>query len=168
MKVSTKIFPTKTVAFYPYTRGFGYAVMSNAIDLDECNLYDMKHFDIPRILSIMREIISIHGPVTVILENTHSNYCRKGAKAKQVIRSIAAWARKRDIPVVFYSREDVREIFSRWHAKTKYEIAEVLKRNIESLQTVIFQKPKYPGREPNNEAVFSAVSMAVSHYFYTD
>jgi len=168
MDASTKVIPTKTVAFYPYTRGFGYAVMNSALDLVEYNLYDMKRFDTSRILSLMREIISTHKPVTVVLENTNSSYCRKGANAKQVIRSIALWTKKKNIPVIFYSRDDIREVFCRWHAKSKYEIAEVLKRNIESLQTVIFEKPKYPGREPNKEAIFSAVSLAVSHYFYTD
>lgn len=165
MEMSTKVIPTKTVAFYPFTRGFAYAVMTSAVDLEEYSLYDMKTFDSTRILELMREIIHIHEPVTLILENTNSKYCRKGAKAKQVIRAIALWARKKGIPVEFYSREQVREVFGRWHARSKYEIAEVLKRNIVALETLKFDKPKYPNREPNIEAVFSVISLVVSHYF---
>ena len=116
----------------------------------------------------MREIISTHQPVTLVLENTNSKYCRKGARSKQVIRSIALWAKKKGIPVEFNSRDEIREVFSRWHASSKFEIAEVLKRNIGSLSHVVFEKPIYPNREPNEEAIFSAVSMAVSHYFYND
>lgn len=165
MMVSTNVVPTKIVAFYPFTRGFGYAVMNSPLDLEEFNLYDLKEFDVPKILSLMREIITIHSPIAVVLENTNSKYCRKGANAKQVIRAIAAWAKKKDISVQFYSREQIRNVFEPWHAKTKYEIAEVLTRNIDELEHLMFDRPKYPAREPNMEAVFSAVSMGVTRYF---
>jgi len=168
MNVSTDVIPTKIVALYPFTRGFGYAVMTSAIDLDEFNLYDLKVFDIPKILSTMREIITIHGPITVVLENTNCKFCRKGANAKQVIRGIAAWAKKKGISVAFYSREQIRDVFERWGGKTKYEIAEVLTRNIDRLEPIMFEKPKYPSREPNIEAVFSAVSIGITHYFLND
>lgn len=165
MTLSTKVIPTKTVAFYPFTRGFGYAVMESPLELEEFNLMDFKQFDIGRILALMREIITIHSPITLVLEDTNSKYCRKGAKAKQVIRAIALWAKKKGIHVEFYSREQIRNVFQRWNATTKYEIAEVLTRNIDKLQPLMFDKPKYPAREPNAEAIFSAVSMGVTYYF---
>ena len=159
MSLSTKVIPTRTVAIYPNTRGFGYAVMESALDVTEMKLISPKKFDFNKILGLMREVISIHGPATLLLEDCSSKYCRKGAQTKQLIRSIAAWAKKKEIPVEFYSREQIRDVFERWNATTKYEIAEVLTRNIETLKPLMFDKPKYPAREPNGEAIFSAVSM---------
>lgn len=168
MNASTKLVPTKIVAIYPYTRGFGYAVMENALELKEFNLFDMKKFNSLRVLELVKEIFSIHGPATLILENTNCDYCRKGEKTKQTIRTIAAWAKGKGIYVQFYSRNQIRAIFKRWNATSKYEIAEVLSRNIQQLKPLLFEKPKYPAREPNIEAVFSAVSMGVTHYFKTN
>lgn len=167
MSLSTKVVPTRIVAIYLNTRGFGYAVMESALDVTEMRLISPKKFDFNKILGLMREVISIHGPATLLLEDSNSKYCRKGAQTKQLIRSIAAWAKKKEVPVEFYSREQIRDVFERWNATTKYEIAEVLTRNIDTLEPLMFNKPKYPAREPNVEAVFSAVSMGVGHYFCT-
>lgn len=168
MTVSTNIVPTRTVAIYPYTRGFGYAVMESALDLTEMRLISPKQFNNSKLLHLMRKVLLIHGPATLVLEDCNSKYCRKGAQSKQLIRTIAAWAKKKGVHVKFYSREQIRDVFERWGAKSKYEIAEVLARNIESLKPIMFEKPKYPAREPNIEAVFSAVSMGVTHYFLND
>tara|TARA_R110002072_G_scaffold7503_2_gene40941 strand:+ start:735682 stop:736179 length:498 start_codon:yes stop_codon:yes gene_type:complete len=165
MSLSTDIIPTRIVALYPNTRGFGYAVMESALEVTEMQLISPKKFDFNKIMSLMREVLSIHGPATLILEDCRSKYCRKGAQTKQLIRSIAAWARKKNIPVEFYSREQIRDTFEKWNANNKYEIAEVLTRNIDILKPLMFEKPKYPAREPNVEAIFSAVSLGVVHYF---
>ncbi len=166
MGLSTKVVPTRTVAIYPNTRGFGYAVMENALEVTEFKLISPKKFEFNKILGLIREVISIHAPATLLLEDCRSKYCRKGAQTKQLIGSIAAWAKKKDIPVEFYSREQIRDVFGRWNGTTKYEIAEVLTRNIETLEPLMYDKPKYPAREPNVEAVFSAVSIGVVHYFF--
>lgn len=160
-----KVIPTRIVSIYLYTRGFGYAVMESALDLTEMKLISPKTFDFNKLMGLMREVLSIHGPATLVLENCNSKHCRKGAQTKQLIRSISAWAKKKEIPVEFYSREQIRDVFERWGGKSKYEIAEVLTRNIETLKPLMFDKPKYPAREPNIEAVFSAVSMGVANYF---
>lgn len=165
MTMSTKVISTKIVCIYPYTRGFGYAVMENPLKIIEIKLFDLKEFDVQKMTRLVQEIIRIHKPITLILEDTNSKYCRKGARTKQFIHNIAAWSRKNEIAMEFYSREDIREVFKRWNAFNKYEIAEVLCRNIEQLKSLSMEKPKYPGREPNIEALFSAVSMGVTHYF---
>ena len=168
MNLSTRVISTKIVSIYPYTRGFAYAVMDNPINVIEMRLFDLKEYDISKMSRIVRGILRIHQPGIVVLENTNSKYCRKGVRSKQFIRKIAALAKKRSIKVMLYSREDVRKVFRRWKAKNKYEIAEVLSRNIDSLRSLQMEKPKYPGREPNIEAIFSSVSMGVAHYFLED
>lgn len=170
MNLSTRVVPTKVVSIYPYTRGFAYAVMDSPVNLIEFRLFDLKELNVNRILSLSLEIVEKHQPVTVVLEDTNSKYCRKGARTKQLIRAIALALKKKSVDVDFISRDQVRQIFRRWGAKNKYEIAEVLTRNIDQLAAIKMEKPKYPGREPNVEAVFSCVSIIVTKYFshYTE
>tara|TARA_B100001146_G_scaffold224002_1_gene240219 strand:+ start:5213 stop:5713 length:501 start_codon:yes stop_codon:yes gene_type:complete len=163
--VSTKVEPMRIVSIYPYTRGFAYAVMDSALEVIESRLFDIKEYDHQKTMELSQNVILKHQPSIVILENTNCNYCRKGPRAKQLIRSIAAWVKRNEIDLQFISRVDIRDVFERWNAKNKYEIAEVLKRNIQDLQSFVMEKPKYPGREPNIEAIFSAVSMGVTHFF---
>lgn len=168
MGLSTKVVPTRIIAIYPNTRGFAYAVMDSALDLIEMHLISPKQFEFNKIMDLIKEVVSLYGPALVLLEDCNSQHCRKGARTKQLIRNIAAWTKRKDIPFELYSREQIRDVFVRWNAYSKYEIAEVLSRNIEKLKPLLFDKPKYPDREPNNEALFSAVSMGVTHYFLDD
>ena len=66
MDLSTKVIPTRTVAIYPNTRGFGYSVMESALNVTEMKLISPKKFDFNKILKLMREVISIHGPATLL------------------------------------------------------------------------------------------------------
>lgn len=168
MSLSTKVIPTRIISIYPNTRGFAYAVMDSALDLVEMQLISPKKFDNLKILNLIKKVVSVYGPATILLEDCRSKHCRKGAKTKQLIRSVAAWTKKNSLNTQYYSREQIREVFSRWNAQSKYEIAEVLSRNIEKLKPLMFDKPKYPAREPNVEAVFSAVSMGVVSWFLED
>ncbi|MDC7996906.1 hypothetical protein [Gilvibacter sediminis] len=165
MSLSTRVVPTKVVSIYPYTRGFAYAVMDSPVNLIEFRLFELKKLDVNRIVLLVLEIVEKHQPVTVVLEDTNSKYCRKGARTKQLIRAIALAVKKKSVEIDFISRDKVRQIFRRWNAKNKYEIAEVLIRNIYQLGAIKMEKPKYPGREPNVEAVFSAVSFAIVNFF---
>lgn len=165
MSLSTRVVPTKVVSIYPYTRGFAYAVMDSPVNLIEFRLFELKKLDVNRIVRLVLEIVEKHQPVTVVLEDTNSKYCRKGARTKQLIRAIALAVKKKSVEIDFISRDQVRQIFRRWNAKNKYEIAEVLIRNIDQLAAIKMEKPKYPGREPNVEAVFSAVSLLITIQF---
>lgn len=168
MSESTKVIPTRTIVLYPNTRGFAYAVMESPLELIDWKVYELKKMDTNRILSKMREIIVSFAPATLVLEDTNCSLCRKGAQTKQIIRTIAAWAKKSGTHVEFYSRKQVRDVFERWHSKTKYEISEVICKNIPELENLLYEKPKYPNRGKNIDALFCAVSFGVTRYFQLD
>lgn len=168
MKALTKVVPSRVIVLYPDTRGFAYAVMEDETTLTEYNLYDFYRFSRERTLELMREVIRTHGPATLVLEDVNCRYSRKGHRTKELIRSIAAWARKKEVNVEYYSREQIRWVFNHWGARTKYQIAKYLSERIEALSPIMYDKPKYPDREKSIEAVFSAVSLGVTHQFFTN
>ncbi len=163
-----KVEPTKVLAIYPCTRGFSYAVMESPLKLLELNLISPKKFDKEKLLNAMKRIVEAHIPITLVLENCNSKYCRKGSRTKNLIQEISLWAMKKQIPVKFYSRDQVRNVFGRWKAYTKYEIAIVLSRNIPELQQYMYDKPKYPERDNNNSSLFSSISLAITNYYAID
>jgi hypothetical protein len=165
MTTLISVEPTKVLAIYPCTRGFSYAVMENPLKLLEFNLISPKKFDKEKLLDAMKRIIETHKPITLVMENCNSKYCRKGKRTKNLIQEISYWAKKKHIPVKFYSRDQVRNVFERWKAYTKYEIAIVLSRNIAELQQYIYDKPRYPERDNNISSLFSSISLAVTNYY---
>lgn len=162
------IEPTKVLAIYPCTRGFSYVVMEDPLTLVEYNLVSPKKFDREKLVNEIKRVINTHNPVTVVLENCDSKYCRKGKRTKNVINVINEWSTKKGVPVKQYSRDDVRKVFEKWYARTKYEIALVITRNIPELRQYTYEKPKYPEREANTSALFSVTSLAITHFFFAN
>ncbi|MFY0602700.1 MAG: hypothetical protein JXQ93_02040 [Flavobacteriaceae bacterium] len=164
----TNLEPTKVLVIYPCTRGFSYVVMENPLKLIEFNFISPKKFDKEKLLNVIKRVIQTHEPITLVLEDCNSKYCRKGKRTRNFIQEISLWSKRRGVPVKLYSRDQVRNVFERWHARTKYEIALVLSRNIPELQQYMYTKPKYPKREDNRDSLFCSISLGVSHFHMID
>lgn len=165
MTSSTKIIPEKTLVIYPCTRGFSYAVMLSPLEVVEVNLVSPKQYNSDKLFRVFLNIYELHQPLTLIFENNNSKYSRKGKRSKNLQNRISKWAKKKDITLKTYSRNDIRQIFDRWFAKTKFDIAQVLLKNIPMLVSYSYPPRKYPQRDHNYESIFSAVSLGVTHYF---
>lgn len=165
MTSSIKIIHEKTLIIYPCTRGFSYAVMLSPLEVIEVSLVSPKQYNSDKLFKCFLNIYEKHQPLTLIFENNNSKYSRKGKRSKNLQNRIRKWANKKDIPFRTYSRNDIRQTFDRWYAKTKFDIAQVLLKNISMLIPYSYAPRKYPQREHNYESIFSAVSLGVTHYF---
>jgi len=162
---TTSIEPIKVLAIYPCTRGFSYAVMEDALTINEINTVSPKEFDRGKLLRAIKRIVETHKPITLVLEDCECKFSRKGKRSKNLINEVSQWAIQMNIPVKKYSRNQLRTVFEKWYAKTKYEIALVICRNVPELQQYMYEKPKYPEREGNSDSLFCAVSLGVTHFF---
>lgn len=160
MDANTRIVPERTLAIYIHSRGLSYAVMDSPIELIETRLWETS-----RVMDAVESIIKKHQPITLIVENCNSRYCRKGKRVQSLLHQVQEYAGQNAIPCYDYSREDIRAVFEPWKATNKHEIAEVLIRNIDALEDYAYEKPSYPNKEKNCAAIFSAVSLCVTHYF---
>ena len=111
--------------------------------------------------------IKTYSPDALILEDTSCKFSRKGARGKQLLRSLALSAKQQGVSVYSYSREDIRLVFEIWRAKTKYEIAEVIAKNIKGFEMLLYPKPTYPNSQKYLTALFDAVSLGITHYYKT-
>lgn len=168
MTSSTKVVPSRIVVMYPHTRGFAYAVMDSPLEIVDMKLYEIKDIDVTDIVSRMREIVKQFQPATLVVEDCSCVHSRKGTRTIKIIKQLSSWARKKGIQVEQYSRGQVREVFGRWKATNKYDISVVLARNIKSLKPFVYQKPKYPNREKNIDALFTAISFGVTRFFISE
>lgn len=160
MDAKTRLVPERTLSIYIHSRGFSYAVMDSPLELIETRLWETS-----QVMDAIESIINQHQPITLIIENCNSRYCRKGKRAQSLIHQVQEYARQNAIPCYDFSRDEVRAVFQPWKATNKHEIAEVLISNIEPLQDYAYEKPSYPNKEKNCAAIFAAVSLCVTHYF---
>lgn len=157
----------RILSVYPNSKGYAYVLMEGPTMVLEKRMISISPVDNTRILKDITDLLKTHTPNALIIEDTSCKFSRKGARGKQLIRSLSASAKHQGVPVHYYAREDVRLVFEIWRAKTKYEIAEVIAKNIEGFEMLLYPKPKYPDSQKYLTALFDAVSLGITHYYKT-
>jgi hypothetical protein len=157
----------KILSVYPNSKGYAYVVMEGPIQVIEKKMVSISPVDNTKILKEVSDLLDLHKPNALILEDTSCKFSRKGTRGKQLLRSLSSNAKNKDVPVHFYTREDIRLVFEIWRAKTKYEIAEVIAKNIRSFEMLLYPKPRYPDSQKYLTALFDAVSLGITHYYKT-
>jgi Holliday junction resolvasome RuvABC endonuclease subunit len=155
------------LAIYPNSKGYAFALMKGPLEIIDKKMVSVSPVDNTQIISEVKTLMKKLSPDVLVLENPNCKYSRKGPRAAQLLRSIALNAKAQKINVFNYSREDVRFVFEIWKAQTKYEIAEVIAKNIKSFRILLYPKPKYPDTQKYITALFDAVSLGITHYYKT-
>ncbi len=158
----------RVLGIYPNSYGFGYALMQGALTVIDKGVIRIQPIDNTEVLTKVKALIKKYEPERVILEDFNGNRSHKCARVKQLIRSICAYLKAHKIEVSQFSREQIRMVFDIWNAKSRYEIAEVIARNIPKLKMLFFDKPKYPRSETYYFGLFDAVSLCIVFYYLND
>jgi len=158
----------RILAIYPNSYGFGFALMQGSLTVIDKGIVRITPMTNAESLVRLKELIKKYEPERVILEDFKGNSSFKCARVKQLIQSVIAFMKINKISYSEYSREQIRIVFDIWNAKTRYEIAEVIVRNIPKLRMLFFEKPKYPRTETYHFGLFDAVSLGICHYYLND
>jgi len=157
----------KVLAVYPNSKGYAYVLMQGPLIILTKRMVSVSPVDNTRIINDIKTLIREHCPNAFIIENPKCKYSRKGVRGNQLLRSLVLCAKYQKIGVYSYSREDIRLVFEIWKAQTKYEIAEVIAKNIKSFRILLYSKPRYPDSQKYLTAIFDAVSLGITHYYKT-
>ena len=144
------------------TQGIGYGVFDGPLLLLDWGVARLPkpRDDVPR--SILRRF-SYYRPHLVLLEDCHDRSTRKGARSRHLIAQCARQAHVLDIPVVCYSRTDIRRCFAALDACTKDQIAAALVRRLPELRWQLPAKRRIWTAEDRRHGIFAAVSLALTH-----
>jgi hypothetical protein len=153
------------LTLYPNTRGFGYAVMENALTLVEAQIVTVRPLSHERNLNSLKEMIDYFEPTLVILENYDHPSSRKAKRIKELIDAVKDYVQNRNISTKAYSRSDIRFAFSNFNAHTKHEIATVICENIPKLKTRLMPPRKVYESEKYTAGIFDAVSLGITHFY---
>lgn len=155
------------MSFFPNVHGVGYAhFQSNQSFYNAVMITTRERFSNQKYLSRIKSNIDLYQPQVIVLEEYRkSKGSVKTERIAMLIKEIAVYARKHGIEVVLYKRSDVRDVFSLFNVRNKYDIAQLLCTWIPSLKYYMY-KPRSAGRmEPYSSAVFDAVSLCVTWFY---
>jgi len=156
------------LAIYPNALGFGFAFMENALTLKDYQIVTARPMSNASLMKRISDYIDYYEPDIVIVEDYKGKQSKKSKRVTKLIISISEYAQRKNIKTIFYSREQIKFVFSEFKAKTKYEISKSITENIPELKKLLKSKRKLWEAEPYSQGIFDAVSLAITHYFLSE
>jgi len=80
------------------------------------------------------KLIDMYQPDAVVIEDCAAVGSRRSSRIRRLYRAIEAWASNQTIETYRFSRNLIRETFSRLGAFTKHEIAEVIAKHVPAFE----------------------------------
>ena len=149
----------RTLAVDPMCRGFAFIVLEGSERLLDWGARDFRRDNTTKgFLVRVAKVIHDCDPSLIVVEAVR--HSRRGARARERIRSLVAVARKRGITVHQVARADVQASFSE-SGTSKWEIAAAIARLLPDLETWLPHKRKLWTTEDDRMNIFDAASFAI-------
>lgn len=152
------------MAIDPTSRGFGYAYFEGRFDLVDWGTKQIDAAENIRCIFQIRKIIQRFQPDVIVMEDPRGKGSRRCYRICRLIDSIRVLAAKHRIPTRCFSRGRVREVFAKYNAWTKFQIAIAVARQLPELEPQLPRYRKPWMSEDERMAIFDAVSLALTYY----
>jgi len=161
--MSTKI---KVVyAIYPNAQGFGFVYMENARKLLDYGAVRINPISNRRVLEKIKQSLDYFRPSIVILLDPEGKSSRTGSRVKELIKKIVALAAELNLPVMQYSRDQIKDVFEQFGATTKYGISQVLLKEFTVLEAKSPKERELWTSEDRNMVIFDSLSLAITWFY---
>ncbi|HEY0262615.1 MAG TPA: hypothetical protein VGB95_06285 [Chitinophagales bacterium] len=152
------------LALYPNARGLGFACLEAPQKLIEYGIVTVRPIYNTPLLRRMEHFLDFFRPQVVILRDGDS-LPPSNSRVKQLLENIAQSAERKGIPVHYYSREQIKGVFSSFNASTKYEIAQKLVEWFPEVEDKVPALRKPWESENYYMGIFDALSLGLTHIY---
>ncbi len=155
-----------TMAIYPNSIGFGYAIVKSPREPIACSVVRVLPIDNKKCLDRIKKFINKYQPTLIILQELEGKYSHKSPRVKLLLRSIRLLANYLKIPVTLYAREEIRLVFGSFKGapKSKFEIAQKIGVFLPHFRHRLPKKRKEWDAEDYNMGLFDALSLMITHF----
>jgi Holliday junction resolvasome RuvABC endonuclease subunit len=162
----TALKPRRAITFavYPTARGFGWAALESPLSPHSGGLVEVKKDKNAVCLRKIEALCEQLEPETLVLEAFQRRNSARTNRIATLCRSLVSLANGRGIDVAIYSRKDVNACFATAGARTRYEIAEAIARQVPALAPRLPAKRRAWNAEDRRMALFNAAALVFTHY----
>ncbi|MBK7359012.1 MAG: hypothetical protein IPI45_07110 [Saprospiraceae bacterium] len=155
-------------AIYPNANGFGFVYMENARKLIDFGAVRINPISNRKVLERIKKCFNYFRPTLVISLDPDGKSSRVGRRTRKLITKIIAYAESEKLPVVQYTRDQIRDVFEGFGKTTKYEIAQFLLNEFTELEPKRPRARKLWMSEDRNMAIFDAFSLGLTWFYLND
>lgn len=166
----TQTINNKRIVFsiYPNANGYGYVYLENARKMLDYGTIRVNPINNVVMLGKIKKLLEYFKPAVVISVDPAGNASRAGRRVRELIKKIVTYCEKNQIPIFQISRDQIRNVFDQFGAKTKYEISQILTTEFKELELKLPRKRKIWTSEDRNMAIFDALSLGLTWVYLND
>lgn len=154
-----------TLAIDPTSRGFGYALFEGPQTPLDWGTTEIRSDQNLKSLERITKLIRFYHPEVLILEDCSKEQGRRCERTKILLDQIAEYAQSQKIPLVKYSSDRVREVFSFFDVDNKQQIAQKICEWLPELAPRIPPERKPWMSEDRRMGIFDAVALILTYYY---
>jgi Holliday junction resolvasome RuvABC endonuclease subunit len=152
------------LAIYPTTRGFGFVIFEDRQRTIDWGVKDARGDKNGKVLAKIEELVSWYRPDMLVLEDVHGPASRRAERIRQLHALVVELAKTRKIRVRQYSRSDIKAVFAKRSASSRYEIAQAISRELPDLAPWLPPPKKIWMSEDRWLGMFDAASLGLTFY----
>lgn len=161
-----KTNPDLVLAIYPTTRGYAFVLFEGPLSPFDWGVKQIKGKNKNAdMIDSIHAIIEQYRPEVLVIEEIPLKGARRALRIREFYRALAHLAWVEQLTLCRYPRCSVRECFSGIGAKTKFEIAQAIARQIPAFRHRLPRLRKIWMSEDPRQSLFDAAALGLTHYF---
>lgn len=153
------------LSVYATPRGFAFALFESPLSPVD---WGVKVIPGPhknaRCMVEVAKLIDTHQPDVIVIEDCGVVGSRRSSRVRRLYRAIEAWGSNQAIETFRFSRNLVRETFSRLGAFTKHEIAEAIAKHIPAFEHRLPPMRRLWMSEDARMGLFDAIALTFTFF----
>ncbi len=167
MTVSTS-YKGLVLAVHPTTAAFGWVLFESPLVPVDWGICFAHGGGNERLLRRFDRLLSRYEPSVLLLEAFSKGVSRRADVTERLCRAMTHRASCRGMETVIIRPAVIRTVFASVGAKTRYEIAEAVRRQIDAFGHRMPRKRTLLVREDPKQALFDAAAVALTYFAVTD
>ncbi len=153
------------LSLYPSSRGLGYVLFETPLAPFDWGVKEVRGArKNAQAITFVKRLLDRYAPVVLVLGDWTAATTRRAKRIRDLSQSLAALAKQHSLPVVTFSTEKVRECFSGVGARTKYEIALAIAKQVPAFSFRVPPVRKLWMSEDPRQNLFDAAALGFTFF----
>lgn len=150
------------LAIHPIMRGFGWVLFESPLSAVDWGIAFAKGSRTERLLKRFDRLLARYEPSVLVFEELSAT--RRAGVSGRACTSMEHLARLRGIEIHRLRHSAIQAVFASVGARTRYEIAEVIRQQIDAFSHRMPRKRTLLVREDPKQALFDAAAAAITYF----
>ena len=154
------------LSLYPNAKGFGYCVVTEPCTFLDYGVVTVRPISNEKCLKRIQKLIKKYSVDTIIIQKLEGKNSHKSTRVQKLHQLIEKLSKEQKLKLHAYTREQIRFVFKKHGAHTKYQIAKLITGWFEDDLKDYMPYYRRPWMcEDYNQGIFDSVSLFLTHWY---